>query len=63
MTVLSAEVGASLTGVTVMVEVATPLWAATVEPSSEDSTSKLPAVLMSLVGLNFRPAWASAKVM
>ena len=42
----TALTAGSLTGVTLMVEVATPLWAATEEPSSEDSTLKLPARLV-----------------
>ncbi len=60
--VMFAACGVSPTGVTVIVEVATPLWAATVEPSSEDSTSKLPVVSLSVAGVNLSPACASAKV-
>ena len=55
-----ATCGVSPTGVMVIVEVAAELWAATVVPSSDDSTSKLPAVLLFASGVNFTPAWACA---
>ena len=58
--VMLATCGVSPTGVTVMVEVATPLCTATVLPSSEDSTSKLPAAVEFGEGVNRRPACAWA---
>ena len=61
--VMLATCGVSPTGVTVIVEVTELLWAATDVPFSEDSTSKLPVVSTSVAGVNFRPDWASAKVM
>ena len=61
--VILATCGVSPTGVTVIVEVAAELWAATVVPSSDDSTSKLPAVFEFTVGVNLSPALASANVM
>jgi len=55
--VMFAATGVSPTGVTVMVEVATALWAATLEPSSEASTPKLPGSTESAVGVKRSPAW------
>jgi len=55
--VMSGTTGVSPTGVTVMVEVATPLWAATFVPSSDDSTPKLPARLVCRSGVKVSPAW------
>jgi len=58
--VMSATTGVSPTGVTVMVDVATSLWAATEEPSSDASRPKLPARLVCRSGVKRRPAWPSA---
>ena len=55
--VLSATTGVSPTGVTVMVEVATALCAATLLPSSDDSTAKLPGRTEAAVGVKVSPAW------
>ncbi len=48
--VMLAACGVSPTGVIVIVEVATPLWAATDVPFWDDSTSKVAAVLRSASG-------------
>ena len=61
--VMSDACGVSPTGVTLIVDVATPLWAATDVPFSEDSTSKLPAAFVFEDGVNFSPACPSATVM
>ena len=61
--VMSAACGVSPTGVTVIVDVAAALCAATLVPFSDDSTSKLPSVLELAVGVNFRPALPCAYVM
>jgi len=60
---MSGATGVSPTGITLMVEVATPLWAATEEPSSEDSTPKLQGRFESAAGVKRSLAWPWATVM
>jgi len=61
--VVSPTTGVSPTGTIEMVEVATPLWAATELPSSDDCTSKLPSAVTFELGVKRSPAWPWATVM
>jgi len=61
--VMSVTTGVSPTAVTLMVDVATPLWAATENPSSDDSSPKLPPRLVFGFGVKRSPARPSATVM
>ena len=61
--VMLAACGVSPTGVTVIVDVAAELCAPTDVPFSDDSTSKLPSVVLFDDGVNFKPDRASANVM
>jgi len=56
--VMSATTGVSPTGVTVMVEVATADCAATLVPSSDDCTPKLPSAVTFESGVKVSPACA-----
>ena len=61
--VMLAACGVSPTGVMVMVEVAMPLWAATLDPFCELWTSKVAGAVRSRAGVNFRPACPWSTVM